>query len=273
MPSARPVTCAIAQAQSHGRPRDPPSQVSPGAPREAWAARGLRGRVRWDRVGRVSLLGRSCVVAGLYVQQGAGLPRGAQPGQPPARDRAAAHAVEREPARAAALAERPGDDPPRRARAGDGAGRRASVRGDGAAEALTPSRMLVAGQEPDAVSIGADSQAMVVLRFDDVIGLWREGAAPARPTPTRATQAGARAGDRRDRGRAAPAGRRHVHDRGARALLRRARNRLVLRHRRPSVAPGNPEAWDLTTVAGAAFARYVREASDYAGGARIVRED
>ena len=39
------------------------------------------------------------------------------------------------------------------------------------------------------------------------------------------------------------------------------------------VAPGNPEAWDLTTVAGAAFARYVRGASDYAGGARIIRED
>jgi len=38
------------------------------------------------------------------------------------------------------------------------------------------------------------------------------------------------------------------------------------------VAPGNPEAWDLTTVAGAAFARYVRAASDYAGGTRIVRE-
>jgi hypothetical protein len=39
------------------------------------------------------------------------------------------------------------------------------------------------------------------------------------------------------------------------------------------VAPGNPEAWDLTTVVGAAFARYVRAASDYAGGARIVREE
>ena len=38
-------------------------------------------------------------------------------------------------------------------------------------------------------------------------------------------------------------------------------------------APGSPEAWDLTTVAGAAFARYVREAVDYAGGGRIVRED
>jgi cell division protein FtsB len=32
--------------------------------------RGLRGRVRWDRVGRVSLLVVLCVVAGLYVQQG-----------------------------------------------------------------------------------------------------------------------------------------------------------------------------------------------------------
>lgn len=29
------------------------------------------------------------------------------------------------------------------------------------------------------------------------------------------------------------------------------------------VAPGNPAAWDVTTVAGAAFARYAREASDY----------
>jgi len=35
------------------------------------------------------------------------------------------------------------------------------------------------------------------------------------------------------------------------------------------VVPGTPEAWDLTTVANAAFARYLREASDYAGGRRI----
>jgi hypothetical protein len=33
-------------------------------------------------------------------------------------------------------------------------------------------------------------------------------------------------------------------------------------------APNNPDAWDLSTVAGAAFARYVREAGDYAGGRR-----
>src|SRR5437660_7960149 len=31
------------------------------------------------------------------------------------------------------------------------------------------------------------------------------------------------------------------------------------------VAPGNPAAWDMPTVAGAAFARYAREASDYRG--------
>lgn len=35
------------------------------------------------------------------------------------------------------------------------------------------------------------------------------------------------------------------------------------------VAPANPAAWDMTTVAGAAFARYLRESSDYAGGRRI----
>lgn len=35
------------------------------------------------------------------------------------------------------------------------------------------------------------------------------------------------------------------------------------------VAPHTPAAWDLATVAGAAFARYVREASDWGGGRRI----
>lgn len=39
------------------------------------------------------------------------------------------------------------------------------------------------------------------------------------------------------------------------------------------VAPRDPEAWDLTTVAGAAFARYVRQASDFGGGGRITREE
>ena len=39
------------------------------------------------------------------------------------------------------------------------------------------------------------------------------------------------------------------------------------------VAPREPAAWDLTTVAGAAFARYVRQASDFAGGGRVERDE
>jgi hypothetical protein len=37
-------------------------------------------------------------------------------------------------------------------------------------------------------------------------------------------------------------------------------------------APNNPAAWDMTTVAGAAFARYAREAIDYATGRRLIEE-
>jgi hypothetical protein len=35
-------------------------------------------------------------------------------------------------------------------------------------------------------------------------------------------------------------------------------------------APSTPEAWDLTTVAGAGFARYARGAVDYSTGRRIT---
>lgn len=37
------------------------------------------------------------------------------------------------------------------------------------------------------------------------------------------------------------------------------------------VAPGRPTAWDLTTVAGAAFARYARQAADYRGSDLVDR--
>lgn len=39
------------------------------------------------------------------------------------------------------------------------------------------------------------------------------------------------------------------------------------------VAPDQPAAWDMPTVAGSAFARYAREASDYATGRRLVESD
>jgi hypothetical protein len=38
-----------------------------------------------------------------------------------------------------------------------------------------------------------------------------------------------------------------------------------------TVAPDDPWAWDSSLVADAAFGRYLREASDYAGGRREVK--
>jgi hypothetical protein len=39
-----------------------------------------------------------------------------------------------------------------------------------------------------------------------------------------------------------------------------------------SVAPEDPYAWDVRTVGDAAFGRYLRSATDYAGGRRLLRD-
>lgn len=38
-----------------------------------------------------------------------------------------------------------------------------------------------------------------------------------------------------------------------------------------AAAPEDPDVWDVRTVGDAAFARYLREATDFAGGRRVVR--
>lgn len=108
------------------------------------------------------------------------------------------------------------------------------------------------------------------MRFEEVVGLWYDG-------QLRLSEA----------------------DASERAALDRVRNEIVLELRRrlggaftaqelaalfveqgtdwcfaiaTRVAPSEPAAWDMSTVAGAAFARYLREASDYAGGRRIPQE-
>jgi hypothetical protein len=112
---------------------------------------------------------------------------------------------------------------------------------------------------------------VVVLRFDDVFPLWREGqrrlaeADPAvRPALDRVVDEVVAELRRRIGGTFTTdelarfygeAGTDWIFDIAVRA------------------APGTPEAWDLTTVVGAAFARYVRDASDYAGGARVARDE
>ena len=40
-----------------------------------------------------------------------------------------------------------------------------------------------------------------------------------------------------------------------------------------TVAPSDPEAWDMATVAGAAFAGYAHHAADYGGGKTYYGED
>jgi hypothetical protein len=111
---------------------------------------------------------------------------------------------------------------------------------------------------------------VVVLRFDDVFGLWREGqrrladADPAvRPALERVTDAIV---DELRRRLGGP----FTTEELARYYLEHGIDwcfDVAVR-----AAPGVPEAWDLSTVAGAAFAGYVRAASDYAGGSRIVRK-
>jgi hypothetical protein len=39
-----------------------------------------------------------------------------------------------------------------------------------------------------------------------------------------------------------------------------------------AVAPDDPYAWDVRTVGDAAFGRYLRSATDFAGGRRLLRE-
>jgi hypothetical protein len=109
------------------------------------------------------------------------------------------------------------------------------------------------------------------VAFDDLIGLWQEGARRLRSA-----------------------------DPAVRPVLERVTDALVLELRRRlggpftaeelaqlyleqgtdwcfqiavRLAPTEPAAWDMTTVAGAAFARYVRQASDYAGGGRVERSE
>jgi len=106
------------------------------------------------------------------------------------------------------------------------------------------------------------------IRFEQLIGLWEEG--------TRRLAAA---------------------DAGERATIERVVGELVVELRRrlggsfttqelaslyveqgtdwcfqlaTRVAPRTPSAWDVTTVAGAAFAQYAREASDYSVGRRIT---
>ena len=99
------------------------------------------------------------------------------------------------------------------------------------------------------------------MRTEEVIGLWQEGQrrlADAEPSDRRALE--------------------RVVDEVVGELRRRLGGPFTVRELAElyldqgtdwafqtaiRVAPGTPAAWDMTTVAGAAFTRYVREAIDF----------
>jgi hypothetical protein len=104
------------------------------------------------------------------------------------------------------------------------------------------------------------------MAFDTAVHQWREGErrlqsapAPQRPALERVTEAIYRELRRRLGGAFTTDELADLYDAGTDWCLDLA----------VAVAPGAPWAWDPRTVADAAFARYLRDAVDYAGGRRI----
>ena len=97
-----------------------------------------------------------------------------------------------------------------------------------------------------------------------------------------------REGERRLRD--APADERRIHERVVERVVADLRRRLGSRFTSDElvdlyeqgttwvidvatrIAPDEPDLWDARLVGDAAFARYLREAGDYAGGQRILEE-
>ena len=114
--------------------------------------------------------------------------------------------------------------------------------------------------------MGAAGDSLAAMSFETAIHQWREGerrleAAPPRRRRTldRATDAIFRELRRRLGGAFTTEELAELYDAGTDWCLSIA----------ATAAPDAPWAWDPRTVADAAFARYVREATDYAGGRRI----
>jgi hypothetical protein len=104
------------------------------------------------------------------------------------------------------------------------------------------------------------------MQFDDLIGLWLDGQrrlsqaqAADRPAMERASNAILQELRRRLGGPFTTAELAALYTEGTDWCFDLATR----------VAPRNPAAWEVPVVAGAAFARYAREATDYGGGRRL----
>jgi hypothetical protein len=109
------------------------------------------------------------------------------------------------------------------------------------------------------------------MRFDDLIGLWQDGArrlAQAEPSD--------RAAMERVRDQALLELRRRLggpFTTSDLAALYTEQGTDWIFDLATRVAPATPAAWDVPVVGGAAFARYAREAADYGGGRHMAGDE
>lgn len=106
--------------------------------------------------------------------------------------------------------------------------------------------------------------------FDDLIGLWQEGLARLRELDPRDREVCERVVEDLLSGLRRRLGGPFTGAELARLYLDEGTDwcfQVAVR-----AAPDTPAAWDMTTVASAAFARYAREAVDYSTGRRLVDE-
>jgi hypothetical protein len=106
--------------------------------------------------------------------------------------------------------------------------------------------------------------------YEDLIGLWQEGAARLRELDARERDVCERVVEDLLTGLRRRLGGQFTVTELARLYLRDGTDwcfEIAVR-----TAPSTPVAWDMTTVAGAAFARYARDAIDYTTGRRLVDE-
>ena len=105
--------------------------------------------------------------------------------------------------------------------------------------------------------------------YEELIGLWQEGVARLRELDPRDRDVGERVVEELLTGLRRRLGGQFTVAELARLYLEGTDWCFTTAVR---VAPATPAVWDMTTVANAAFARYAREAVDYATGRRLVDE-
>jgi hypothetical protein len=108
------------------------------------------------------------------------------------------------------------------------------------------------------------------MRFDEVFGLWQEGERRLRTAEPADRQALERVVDELVLELRRRLGGQFTTEELARLYTREGTDWAFAIATR--AAPANPAAWDMPTVAGAAFARYAREASDFRQRQRAAKE-